>query len=228
MHLYRPVKVKPSWDWGLAKELLSAGTPLLALSYLITLANGFDRVILLSHVGVVGVGIFAPAIAVKNGIQALPAAINQYISPRLSQALGKSDDPRSLWRTSWIATVSTCLAMVPVVAIGWFVLPPLIEGFFPKYTDSIFPAQLLLASGLFSGISAGTAVLASLKAWGPLATFSVLNLILFWCLPIHFASGADPLVGVATGWLIARAILLPVGLLLIYFATHRRLPEETP
>jgi O-antigen/teichoic acid export membrane protein len=221
MHRSRPVDVKPSWDWVCVRELLSAGTPLLALSYLITLANGFDRIILLGHVGILGVGLFAPAIAIKNGIQALPAAINQFISPRLSQALGESGDPRALWRTSWIATVSTCLSMVPVVVIGWFALPPLIEMFFPKYTAAIEPAQLLLLSGLFSGISAGTAVLASLKAWLPLTLFSLSNLGLFWFLPSYYAAGGDSLVGVATGWLVARAILLPVGLILIYFATHR-------
>lgn len=221
MHVSRPLRVVARFNRALAKELLSAGTPLLALSYMLTLANGFDRVILLAHVGVVGVGVFAPALAVKNAIQALPAAINQYISPRLSQRLGQSGDPRSLWRTSWVATLATCLSMVPVVAVGWFVLPVFIENFFPKYTASIFPAQLLLLSGLFSGISAGTAVLASLKAWVPLALFSLLNVVLFWGLPQYFAASGDVLVGVATGWLVARALLLPLGLVLIYVATHR-------
>ena len=97
----------------LCQRTLSAGAPLLGLSYLITLANGFDRDLLLGHIGVLGVGLFAPAIAVKNGIQALPMAINQYISPRLSQSLGESGDPRKLWSLSWRATGATCLAMVP-------------------------------------------------------------------------------------------------------------------
>ena len=174
-----------------------------------------------------GVGLFAPAIAVKNGIQALPMAINQYISPRLSQSLGESGDPRKLWSLSWRATGATCLAMVPVVAIGWFVIPPLIESFFPKYTESIEPAQLLLLSGLFTGISAGTAVLASLKDWWALGTYAVLNVAAFWFLPNHYMEGADPLLGVATGWLVARILLLPVGLILIYFATHRTRPKVT-
>ena len=225
MHRTRPVNVTPSWDWGCVRELLSAGAPLLALSYLITLANGFDRVLLLAHVGVLGVGLFAPAIAVKNGIQALPVAINQFISPRLSQTLGERGDPRALWRTSWMATGATCLVMVPVIAIGWFAIPPLVEAFFPKYTQAIYPAQLLLLSGLFTGISAGTAVLASLKAWVPLGMFSVLNVAAFWFLPSYFMEQGDPLVGVATGWLVARGLLLPAGLILIYFATHRTTPK---
>ena len=227
MHRTRPVDVSPSWDWRCVRELLSAGAPLLGLSYLITLANGFDRVLLLGHIGVLGVGLFAPAIAVKNGIQALPMAINQYISPRFSQSLGESGDPRKLWSLSWRATGATCLAMVPVVAIGWFVIPPLIESFFPKYTESIEPAQLLLLSGLFTGISAGTAVLASLKDWWALGIYAVLNVAAFWFLPNYYMEGADPLLGVATGWLVARILLLPVGLILIYFATHRTRPKVT-
>ena len=34
------------------------------------------------------------------------------------------------------------------------------------------------------------------------------------------------LLGVATGWLVARILLLPVGLILIYFATHRTRPRS--
>tara|TARA_Y100001934_G_C11659295_1_gene453690 strand:- start:139 stop:495 length:357 start_codon:yes stop_codon:yes gene_type:complete len=117
--------------------------------------------------------------------------------------------------------------MVPVVAIGWFVIPPLIESFFPKYTESIEPAQLLLLSGLFTGISAGTAVLASLKDWWALGIYAVLNVAAFWFLPNYYMEGADPLLGVATGWLVARILLLPVGLILIYFATHRTRPKVT-
>ena len=124
-----------------------------------------------------------------------------------------------------MATGATCLAMVPVIAIGWFAIPPLIEGFFPKYTDAIEPAQLLLLSGLFTGISAGTAVLASLKDWLALGIFAVLNVGAFWFLPNHFMEGGDPLMGVATGWLAARAALLPAGLILIYLATHRTRPK---
>ena len=225
MHHRRPVRTRPRWDLPSVKTLLSAGAPLLALSYLITLANGFDRVILLAEVGVVAVGVFAPAIAIKNAMNALPAAVNQYISPRLSQRLGATDDPKSLWGTSWRATLATCAVMIPVVAIGWFVLPPLISGFFPRYEASIFPAQLMLASGIFTGLGAGTAVLASLKAWKALGTLSGATLVLLWVLPSTFASQMDPLVGVAVGWLVARAILLPLGLGLIYLATHAN-PKE--
>lgn len=226
MHRSRPVHVSPTWDWLSVRELLSAGAPLLGLSYLITLANGFDRVLLLGHVGVLGVGLFAPAMAVKNGIHALPMAINQFISPRLSQSLGEKGDPRLLWQQGWKTTCATCLAMVPVVAIGWFVIPPLIEAFFPKYTEAIYPAQLLLLSGLFTGISAGTAVLASLKDWLALGLYALLNMILFWFVPAYFMQDHEPLVGVALGWLVTRAILLPVGLVLIYFATHRANVKE--
>ncbi len=225
MHRRRPVRVRPGWNRPSVKTLLSAGAPLLALSYLVTFSNGFDRLILLAEVGVVAVGLFAPALAIKNAMNALPAAVNQYISPRLSQRLGAMDDPKSLWGTSWRATGATCLAMVPVVVIGWFLLPPLISTFFPRYEASILPAQLMLASGLFTGLGAGTAVLGSLKAWTALCVLNVSTLALLWFFPSLFASRMDPLVGVAAGWLVARAILLPLGLGLIYLATHARRRE---
>ena len=225
MHRTRPVRVRAMWDMPSVKALLSAGAPLLALSYLITLSNGFDRVILLSHVGVVAVGLFAPALAIKNAMNALPAAVNQFISPRLSQRLGATSDAKSLWGTSWRATLATCGVMVPVVAVGWFALPPLIEAFFPRYVEAIYPAQLMLASGLFTGLGAGTAVLASLKAWVALGVLNSLTLGLLWVLPSYFAGQMEPLVGVAWGWLLARAILLPIGLGLIYGATHAKRNE---
>ena len=59
-----------------------------------------------------------------------------------------------------------------VVAIGWFVIPPLIESFFPKYTESIEPAQLLLLSGLYR-YQRGNRRLASLKDWWALGTYAV-------------------------------------------------------
>ena len=222
MHWNRPVRVGPQWDIKAAKALLSAGAPLLALSYLVVLANGFDRVILLAHAGVAVVGLFAPAIAVKNAMQALPMAVNQYLSPKLSQRLGATNDPKALWSTSWRATLAICAIMVPIVAIGWFLLPPAIRTLFPRYEAAILPAQLLLVSGVFTGISAGTAVLAALKSWRELIIFNVASLLLLYFLPNHFAQTGSAMEGVATGWLVARAILLPLGLGLIYMATHRR------
>lgn len=228
----RPVQVRMSWDWSAVRDLLLAGGPAFGLGYLLTLSYGFDKLLLLEAGGVVAVGLYAPAAAVKVGMAAIPNAVNAYISPRMSRRLGETRDPRALWALTWKAALGTSLLMIPLVVVGWLLIPWGIQVLFPRYEEGIAAAQLLALSGLFVGARASSAVLTSLKAWWELGALNGLTLVCFWSLPWYFSrtSPEGPLYGVSLGWALACAIMMPIGLSLMYFATHKgaAVPDNGP
>jgi len=223
LHVGRPVRVPPGWDWSAIRQLLAAGGPAFGLGYLLTIAYGLDRLLLLEAGGVVLVGLYAPAGAAKVGLAAIPAAINAYMSPKLSHRLGETRDPGALWSLTWKAAVGTTLLMIPIAAVGWWTMPWLIEAIFPKYAEGSAAAQVICLSGLFLSCRAVTCVLSTLKAWWEFSILNVLTLLLLWLLPWYFARHSEEgaLYGIAFGWVCACALLFPIGLGLMYRATHK-------
>ena len=222
LHRSRPIRVRPKFEWAAAKPLLTAGIPMVIYSHMVVVSDGFVRVVLLGTGGVLLVGLFAPAQALRGAMAALPGSINQYLTPRLGMELGKTDDPQKLWEASWKGSVATTLALIPVGVIAWFAVPWGIELIFPKYTAGTRAAQLMAVAATFYGVRVGTAAMAVLKAWAPLYTYGGITAALLWILPSYFAGEMDPLEGVAIGAIWARAISFFLGLVCIYWATHRK------
>lgn len=223
LHWKRPHRLRPAWDLDVAKRLVAVGAPFVAIGFLASFANGLDRVILLGTGGVTAVGLFTPALALKAGATFLPGALNQLLLPRLEFRRGQAGDPHALWRTSSKAVAVSTLLMLPVVLLGWFLLPPLVRFAFPQYEAGIDAARVVLLGTLLSGLEAGTAVLSATRSYVRLASLQVAAVVLLGGLPWLFTFAfADPLVAVATGFLVARLLLFPLGLGLMYRATHPR------
>lgn len=226
LHRTRPVKVKPRWEWECVKPLLSAGTPLLIMSHLIVLADGFDRLILLSAAGITTVGLFAPSLALRSAFGSLPGALNQYIAPRLGIDLGKHDDPRKLWPGAWKSTLATLAILIPAAALAWALLPWAINLLFPAYVEGTRAAQLMAVASIFLSIRVGTAATAILKDWLAYGIYSAATCVLMWSVPWYLAQQMNPLEGVAMGAIIARGLSLVIGLATTWWACHRHAPPQ--
>jgi O-antigen/teichoic acid export membrane protein len=224
-HFWRPLVVPSRFDPALARELVAIGLPLFLSGYLQTLASGFDRVILLRSVGVQAVGLYAPAVAVIAAMAIVPGAIATYVYPRMSYALGQGRTPLEMRRTAIHAGLVSMAAGVPLAVAGWVAAPPVIERFFPAYVASIPAVRWSLLAGLLWCLSPAAHVLSSLKAWGSLAAFVGLALVVRWTFPWWLAQGDSALEGVALGNVAAAALVGAVSLILVYRATAERSRE---
>jgi O-antigen/teichoic acid export membrane protein len=224
-HALRPLRIAPSFDPALARELLVTGLPLFLAGYLQTVAIGFDRVILLRRGTVATLGYYAPAVAVLSAMAIVPGAISSYVYPRMSYALGRGRAEHAVRRTALRAAAVSVLAALPLVAAGWFMAPLALSRFFPQYAASIPAVRWSLLSGLLWGLSPATQVLGSLKAWRRLAIYVGLLLVTRWTFPWFLSEIYEPLEGVALGNVWAAAITGAASLWLVRGVGTPRIAE---
>ena len=219
-HAWRPLRVRPRLDAGVARDLLAVGFPLFAAGYLQTLAAGFDRVILLAHGGVEAVGYYAPAVAVVAAMAIVPGAVATWVYPRTSYGLGQGRPPAAIRRSAWAAAAVSFAVSLPVAVAGWLAAPPAIVRFVPRYEASIPAVRWSLLAGLLWSVAPAAQVLGSLKAWRSLAAYVGAGLVVRWACPFWLSQGSDALGGVARGNALAGALRAGLALARVAGATR--------
>jgi O-antigen/teichoic acid export membrane protein len=218
----------PRFEGRLASELVKTGFPLFAASYALTVATGFDRVILLQRGSVEAVGLYAPALAVLAAMAIVPGAVSTWVFPRMSYALGQGETQGALRRMAFVAGGLSLLAGLPVAALGWVLAPEVIGRYFPHYAGSLEAVRFSLVSGLLLSLSPATQVLGTLKDWSGLAVTIAVTLVARWIFPWVLSDLYPPLEGVARGNVWASAVTSALSLALVYRATgERHLPAAS-
>lgn len=133
----------------------------LAFSLLTTL----DRWLVLAFIGDVAFGIYGLVGIAISGLLVLSTVVAQQYYPRIAHAFGANLDPEALLamarRQSWTAFTLVALAVVPMVAAAWLVLPSAL----PKYATAAAPATLAMLGILaYSGATGNSNLLNSVGA----------------------------------------------------------------
>jgi hypothetical protein len=232
---YRPMRAPIRFSAKHWLLLLKVGIPLFAFQQTIAIANTFPRIVLLSKGrlafwswsggGADLVGLFQPAFSVMVLCQLVPAAIAQYVYPKMSHTYGRTGDPKSLWAMSWKTAALVLLLSVPPVIVGEIALPWLVKTYLPKWAASEAAVRWGVISGAFMGVSISLFALSSLKAWRWMIVYGVFYAAACLVLPaLFFHTWSDRLEGVAAGYALAQAISFLVGFYCIYRATHAGSP----
>lgn len=223
MHLMRPIHVSPSWDRRSFLLLLSTGAPIFIFDYLSNSSATCDRLVLLRLGGVKAVGYYSMALLAREAIAVIPGALSEYVYPRMSYAYGEHANPLHLWKMALKSSLLAVVIMVPVATAGWFLMPPVVSTLFPKYTEAINAAQLLLVSAVFTGATVGRSAIWSMKAWKLMAWYQLLGAGFLIAGPLVGGMAfSPPLLGVSVGLLVGQALWCPIAWWLIHYATHRR------
>ena len=224
-HARRPFPVSGHFEGKLAAEMVATGFPLFAASYALTVATGFDRVILLQRGTVETVGLYAPALAVLAAMAIVPGAVSTWVFPRMSYAFGRGETPRALRNMALAAGGVSLAAGLPVAVLGWALAPELIARFFPQYLGSVHAVRYSLISGLLLSLSPATQVLGTLKSWPSLALTIGVTLLARWTFPWVLSEFYPPLEGVARGNVWASAVTSALSLALVCRVTGTTLPD---
>jgi len=119
--------------------------------------------------------------------------------------------------------------MVPAVAVGWFLMPPVVTALFPKYTEAVTAAQWTLVGTIFGAATMGKMAIWSMKDWKIATWYQSLNIVVGAAgVMLGGLIARSPLIGVCVGGMIAQIVWLPIGALLVYYATHRNRSAEKP
>ena len=222
MYAKRPFKIKSRLDISNYKLLLKTGVPLFILVFGLNITDTFNRLVLLKISDYESIGYYYPAIAIIVAMRVLPGAVSQFLYPKISFEVGKSNDLNKIWGWIWKTLISIVAIMTPFAILGYFILPYMFELFFSEYIKSIDAAQLALFSGLFAGSYIIMNVFLSLKSWTELAFLTVVKVCLYLGLQYYFAIKISPIYGVALGTLIADSIFFVVMVLTVWFVLKRK------
>ena len=213
LHIYRPLKnIRPIYSKKNIKELIAIGLPLFSAGYIGGIAQTVSRWVLLKFAGVIFVGYYSPALAILVVMKMFPQQIGQYLYPQMSYEVGKTNDRKKLWGWVWKSALILIILLIPIGILGWFLIPYIIELFFPEYIIGVYAAQLAIISGILSGSLVGINVLNSLKAFKTLAYLNSMKLIMNFIFMIIGIQFFEPLTGVALGLVVSDLIFYIVAL----------------
>lgn len=216
MHIVRPIRIRSSYNFTSLLKLAKTGIPLFVFSFLLGVSKSFPKIILLSTGGVLAVGLFAPANAINIGMRTLPGILSQYFYPQMSYSFGKYNDKKRLWTMAWKISGSLFFFGLTATIVLWPIISYAIPKYFPDYIQGIFPAQMALLSGVFTGSLVSVNALASIKANKSFFVFSLSKAVLFFLVPWVLTQFYEPLMGVAIGIVIANFLQFILGMFLLY------------
>lgn len=137
----------PRTGFGSKKSLellIKTGAPMLVSGYLWTVFAACDRTYIASHFGMEEMGLYVISGYVITAVMAVPTAVNTLLYPKAAARYGKNGDVREL-KNFWGKSLLLYVAMlIPLCAILFFLLPPLVETFLPKYVGGIKASQYSL------------------------------------------------------------------------------------
>ncbi len=221
LHVFRPIKVKCTWDKKSFIKILKTGLPIFALILLDTTANSIDKIWLVKFSTLQNVGFYSFAFYALTSLTLFSGSVASYIYPRMTYNYGKNRNKLLLWNSVKKITLILFGLLLPIVIIGYIVLPLFIKTYFSQYVFSTVSMQILLIAGLFKGSVIGVNVLWSIKKWKYMFFYQITYSILFIALTyICFKIFDNRIEGIAIGVLLANIINLLSGLTFSYFATH--------
>jgi len=143
------VRFRWGFAWAPWRELCRVGFPLMLSGAMFNLLVVSDRSVVAIMLDSEAVGIFALSGMILQGLQVLPQSLSMILFPKMAREFGRSQDPRRLRSFILKNLAFNCLTLLPLCALIYLGLPPLVERFLPGYRDGIEPARIACISACF-------------------------------------------------------------------------------
>ncbi len=138
---WRPLNVRPSFQWDAWRELFSTGMPIFLVGQLYAFWPTLDQTLVLKYTGTEGLGLYALATLAGPTVLLFIQSLTQVVYPSMSQAYGESDAFAPLIRLAIGPTLITFFMTAFIIVLAWFAIPPAVRWFLPKYAGGIRAAQ---------------------------------------------------------------------------------------
>ena len=166
------------------KALLKRGIFMTIVNQIRGVVESLPRVIILRLGTVLQVGLFSPASVAGTFMNMIPSQIAQFIHPQMSYKYGQTKRAKDMWPYFRLLTILSPILMFPIAVVGWFLAPLVIEYFFPKYMESIYPVRFMLIGFLFSTKGFARNFLTTIKAYKEVLFLDLSDLFFFIFCPV--------------------------------------------
>jgi len=217
MHYNRPIVLPPIFNKVHFKTLSKVGLPVFGIGYLRGVGNSFSRLLLLKYGGVLSVGLFTPVSAVASMLSVFPGIMSNYLFPKMSYTLGRTDSVKTFWPLILKINGSFLLLGSGICTFIWFTIPIVINSYFNNYADSIQAIKIYSVSALFLGTFVSHDVFYAIKAYNYAYVFIALELLLRLLCPYIAVSEfqGNMLTLMAYGILASNFLLFSINLFML-------------
>lgn len=228
LHLSRPLRIMPQFQWSSFKILLRIGFPIFIISFITSTIDTFPRLFLIKNGDSLQLGLFTPISIFLMAIAVIPSTIASYLYPRFSFSLGQNGDALSLWRkTKSIYGISIiiaiCVSTVVYFSVDFFI------KFFPKYILSVPYIKISCIASLFIGYKIGSVLMIVLKSWKWLWIYAITyGLVQFLSLYILDYYLIDTLQIVVLSIVVTSFLLFLFSFYCTYKSSHVGLNSSNP
>ncbi|RKS01864.1 MULTISPECIES: lipopolysaccharide biosynthesis protein [unclassified Flavobacterium] len=185
LFVFSPYKdIKPDFSKDFLQKLFKRGMIIMSFYQLRVLAQSFPKWIILSIGGVLQLGLFSPAMALKGMMNLLPSQINQFLQPQMGFKYGKEGKAALLWPYMRKMILFYPLISIPFSIVVIIFMPYIIETFFPKFAASVFSIQIMSVAFIFSSYATTHNILYTLKAYKEAYVFLFFELLGYAVFPI--------------------------------------------
>lgn len=224
-HRDRPLKIRYRFDLKALGEVVRVGLPFSFWGSLYTsIWTATESALMLSLGGLRGLGLFAVASVMREGMNVLPQAVNQVMTPRVVEAYAREGSIRSANSRSLLTTLGLTGAMVVMVGVCSYFVGVLVPLAIPKYVDGI---PLMRVCLWFSVLQAAGLPFNTLFATGRSWLYGrgvIVGLIVFPLSAYLLTPSLGGILAVAVGSLLGRMARTLVAYVEIAVLTFREIP----
>jgi O-antigen/teichoic acid export membrane protein len=144
-HRNRPIRAQYRFSTPALKEVIKIGFPLTFWGSIWTSVwTASESALVLYLGGVSGLGLFAVAVVLRDGMSVLPLAVSQVLSPRVVETFARSGSIKKANAISMWITVGLTAFMVIAVLVASWLLDFLVPLAIPKYAEGISLMKICL------------------------------------------------------------------------------------
>ena len=139
--IWKPLKVLPKWNTGVMKEIVRVGMPIFIVGLIYALWTTLQNTLVLKLGSAEQFGFFALAIMIENSMAIAMHSLDQVIYPKMAYEYGSGKKVGDLLHISFKPILYVFCGLIPVIAVGWVVLPFAIDLLLPRYMNGIEAAR---------------------------------------------------------------------------------------
>lgn len=209
VYRWRPIRVKPNWNWTHIKHLAKVGFPIYMMGQLYGRWITLNSTIVLWLAGKHSLGLYVIVTTFTTSLEILPTAIGHVFYPRLAEEYGKSNNPLKLFAMMKKPILISLGVITGISILAYPLLPYVIKLLLPRYTDATLAVQAGLLIAIIDSGNAPMRVLFNVLRRQDLFFYSILSGVIAYLIVISTFYPRFPyLVTFALSMAAGRAVMM--------------------
>lgn len=201
-------------DRKLLKVIMVSGIPLLINNLIWTVVNSIDKIVILSKIDTVALGVYSVAQMAFSYVVLIPNAMSQLFYIKMGKVYGATNNVSALTAISEKYTRLLAVVVSPVILCAFYFIDPLVNWIMPNYAGGTRAAQILmLGLAIYAPTMVNSNILTILKKNSALLRSSIylciFNIVFSFSFVLIFGARIENVaLGTAISYLLRTIILV--------------------